>query len=65
MTSQRQYMGTIVINPKTKLGEGQNKEEKCFSAQIYCIGGKSKLCVMYKTIEKYIVYLNKWQEIKT
>jgi hypothetical protein len=31
--------------------------------EIYCIGGKGKF-VMYKTIEKYLIGNNQWEEVK-
>ena len=33
------------------------------NSEIYCIGGKGKF-VQYKTIEKFIIAENRWQEVK-
>ena len=47
LKSQRQFMGGIVIEPKSKHGF-------CESSIIYCIGGKGKF-VSVNSIEKYLV----------
>jgi len=49
LTSQRQYMCTIVLEPV------DHGLKRCVSPYIYCLGGKSKFSLMFKTIEKYLV----------
>lgn len=57
-------MGTCVINKTRVIGE--TKRHRAISGrEVYCIGGKAKMQVMFKTIEKYVFNENRWMEIKT